>query len=828
MDSDLTASENRQLSSSLPITPNETNASISLYGKEALQQLKSEQKFNDESLPVTKDSSTYSKETWNDIATKTDSVAHGFDTPHETNVKNKTIQQSTIISSNGKNKMHHPDAITTTASKDEDYIPLKASSEQKPPLTILTGEEALAYIDKDEDKHHDGYGSINQNNHKYIDRTHLGTETLSNNATTSNSKRAGENIQQFFLSQAVIGGERVKEDVAIDEGGRKWEEEISRRAGVCNNFSQASTNASNIRNSQLASNNFTDGYAAHQQLPNDDTRHVSSSSSVVSDIKATIQMSLEKLKQSEQDLELKIERRRNEYEIAAEEANKKETEYHSYGKSFEFYQNLRFDLSNWVGALRHLDTKVGEIEATLEEFQCDVTSRRQTRWREWEDDSVSIISHKEFIDRVVGRQLANVNNMGGRKDNDTSLPAMVDEFGRDVRRIESLARVKRRKHRNRARIEGGKRRQNNLSDSPNLGCNTTNTRLLLSKETCSQFQDSDGDVSDNELMDKEERRMVLSDAVQVVLGEIDEEYSSAPNLILIFERWWRHYPNDYCSSYANLSLVDLLYVFIRVDFCKNLDLPCIANGALEQWSHVEMLRKFPWFDTLKELDRQVQSKEKNCKEDGNEESIKLLMKKLRRKLMNYTLGYSEGKDGKKGLFDPVSEKQSLVIGTLFGSLQKILFEQDNRLEALEFGTMMLDYLKRFLYAMAIPILKQHVVREIFECTSNDEECLDTVLFCTLGQLHRLIKLVSNIARFWYPLFEFDLATKIAQFCLVDIVTYRLLPILGSLQNSFCWKQAVKAFISVFETMMKAGWLDCSSLMLYSAPIRAAASRYIDT
>jgi len=528
---------------------------------------------------------------------------------------------------------------------------------------------------------------------------------------------------------------------------------------------------------------------------------------------------------------------------------------------------------------------------------------------------------------------------------------VVDEFGRDVKDKESMARSKRRDMRRRVRLEARERRKYaTITANDAANCNadagsnasTDNETNTIYEQERADYQDSDLDATDEELMEWEERRMALSDAIQILLDELDQKYTSTSDLISLFRRWFETYPDDYRRCYASLSLVDLVDVFVRIDLCREgcLDFTagCFDTTDTERistgdgWSRRNISKKFSWFGELEELDRHVMMVSADASgkghndggmavdgsedENEHERTLDLLIQKMCQRIFHFPpldhdptspstnkrRSYDDDDDDdgdngtKKGCsmldFNPTSAKQSRAISSFYRSLvlhsdrrgtqQTSRSNNDNdarifngmkisttmKLTQREFGTNVLNYLKHFLDAIAIPILRRHVVvHEILEYASPtttfsttvtgnyDEECLDAITFATFGQMHRLTKLASNVCTFWYPLMKdherdeeaniIRLAEKFTNFCLLDVVASRLLPILSSLEasssdieanndgkhvrfiDSGCRKEIRTAFAFVFESIKKVGWFDRADLMLQTAPIRAAASKYMD-
>jgi len=570
----------------------------------------------------------------------------------------------------------------------------------------------------------------------------------------------------------VLQGEA--ENDAEDEEGRKWEEEVAKRAGV-------GTEKSLDQNSQQESSSEKD----HAMSNEESTR-------IVCQIKETIASSLGALKQKDQDLESSLGRRRHEAEVAQIEAKKKEDEISNTGDKFEYYQNLRSALAEWVGAMRYLSDKVSVIEDAIGELIKEMGTKRMTRMKEWEDDEILVLKENQVLDYVVGRQPISLSN-GESKLMETE--PVVDEFGRDVRSMESLALAKKRVERERRRLESSARSA--AKKDPEGALNPTDVY-------------SDEDVSDNEIMEREDRRSSLSDAVQVIFDEMDESYTSLLPLIDIFKRWKDFASDDYKQCYANLALVGFISIFAKAEFCKKLDIQSFVSDGIKALDDCTFFKDYK----MSRLMSDFQNGDKGDIHQSHWNQI--LHQNISDLILQYSIGtFNHLSDKSAWSYDPYSTKQTRLLCSMLKSITSSNAIRED--EKKKIHEKVIAYLNGYLQETAIAVTKKESELSESEGTSLNSNATS---FLT-SQLRRQKKLVYNIATFWYP--TLDQSSDVAKFCLLDIIAYRMLPVISSIPGD---EQARSEVNSIFESTLKVirevSWLDSEDLMLFSSPIRAEA------
>ena len=710
---------------------NEEAGTPSLYDKRAMEKLKSEQK--------------------------------AF-IPKETQELNEPLADTV------KTEKAGPLSDNIDSSKTEDnvgFIPLDSR-------VIMTGDDAIAYANDEEDR--DNHYDKNPRGKDSIEKAKLGTEVLSNLC----NNKAGDFTRNL---QKISEGTDNQDEMDIDEGGKKWEEEIARRAGVGSN-----------RDRKTESH-----HSASKAFPrsDDDGR------AAITKIKKTIESNIDHLIVTDQDLESSIGRQRHECEVSKEELTKHEEDLSSAGIRFDFFSALRMDLVNWVGALRQMKDSIKQIEEALLDFHRDLAARDKKYWKDLEDDIISILEEEHLLKTVLGRKPDSFQR-------DSSSVQVVDEFGRDLGSLKSRGRSKRMMHRRRARQEGKDRHS--------------------ASNTVQYFEDTDGELSDNEVLDRGDRRHALSDAVKVILDDLEDEYTSVSSLISIFKKFQSSYPHEYRQCYANLSLSDLISVLVRAELCMKMDFSHLMNG--DGLFHDGSLQSFPWYDELVKLDKNVGERNDLDKESSNEDTgaLGLLVENVFFNSFSFALkGEAFSTEKNFYIYNPFSEKQTKAMTTMFNFITRTNLREKNSAKNDKLKRSVLDYIADFLGHIAFPLVDQSALKIISEEPRNEcDDRINAVTYATIGQLFRLKKLLLNVVKYWGRVFDGTLNDDLANFCLLDIVSYRFLPILETVESdngSKLFEEALSIFKNVIDVISEANWMHRSNLMLSSAPLRAAQSKY---
>ena len=537
-----------------------------------------------------------------------------------------------------------------------------------------------------------------------------------------------------------------------------WEAEIVRRAGIHDKSSGATCT---IVNTDIRTESRQNGR---------------NSSLSLAKLRNQIQSTVSQLETQKDDVERACQRRRVELTQTKEEFGRQEKELEEAGKALEDYQELREQMAFWTGALRDLKSKVQPIQEALIELDSDVASNKQ--WQDWEDDMCSVLHQAGLLDKVLGRQPPD------SVFEDTT--TIVDEFGRDVKSQQAMHREKR----TRKRFEIRKQRQQVRED------------------------ESDDFNTEHEIDEFCERLDSLGKALNVAIEDLEEEYLSIVNLSKVFHQWKKMYPEDYKQCYANLSLGDLAGVLVQVDLCK-VDTKNSRKGWLESMSSLgdgadkssDMLISLDWVDAL--ADHTVPPTE----------LVDRLLEKVYIPTFNAILDNSA--------YNALSKNQSRSLGILFGQLSKLMKNgaEDGGNRYHEGFSLLInkivDYIKASFDNIAVVILKSGDDATGGKTDMNNEELKDALRGATIGQLHRLSKMLRNVLLYWLPHFPPG-SGKLLEF-LLDFISSKFLSLLSSQSKDSELTSAV--FSEVYSALKKSQILDQPELMLHAAPVRAAAVAY---
>mmetsp|Transcript_10346 Transcript_10346/g.15221 ORF Transcript_10346/g.15221 Transcript_10346/m.15221 type:complete len:691 (+) Transcript_10346:45-2117(+) len=228
------------------------------------------------------------------------------------------------------------------------------------------------------------------------------------------------------------------------------------------------------------------------------------------------------------DMNQLSKRRRVELQHCQKDAEKHEKDLDQAGNQLDFYQELRIDLTSWVGALRELSTKIEPIkEATKDLYHL---ANPKSEWTHWENDAVHVLQSDDCI-RVLGRQPLSTHEEEVLE---------VDEFGRNLKSKTQLERESR--HRKRDLYRQEKSLRGDESDA----------LISLSQET--------------EWRNREE---ALRKATLVAIDTLEEKYRCSKNLISIFLKWKERDPEDYRNCHAGMSLADLAAILLKAEISSS-------------------------------------------------------------------------------------------------------------------------------------------------------------------------------------------------------------------------------------------------------------------
>ena len=700
--------------------------------------------------------------------------------------KESISKQDTTAPSDNKMDLEKPNTSTSTSKPkapglgdgETNFISLNDGS------NIVAGDDALAYMEEEDDER-EGMANPEDNAARRKDkRTMVGTDRLSNLPDGDMDGTVGDG--------GVFGGMGHSKDAEIDAGGRQWEDEVARRAGI-------------------------------RQQRDSGQSTASSPGAMLETMKGTISKTLTHLRQRRDDLESSHDRRRNELQGVEDELRRQEEDLRAGGSSFEYYQELRVEIADWVGALRNLSAKVDTIADTIQDQEADFAEQQRVRSRQREDDFAAILHSKSLLDSIIGRQI--------QQSDESNTTPTVDEFGRDIQSAEALARERRIVRRRRVRKESSERIDKRQK--------ARQQRQDAVAEAVTSVDDSDADLSDNEIEEQAQRMDALEEALLLAKDELDDRYCSISALQDLFLSWAKHCKDDYRRCYAKLSLVDLSAVLVKTETCTKINtLRCTNDSDSDAFT----LTNFDWVATAsnfesseghqeeKEHDEEKSSKGDAEKNSGNDEDEGKLVSAISRKVIlpYLLLLMGVGADGhtREPLYDPFSSRQTDMVKSLVFFLK--IHADTNSLQRCTKN--ILNVFKATIEKAALLLVKSDALKvlegkEMDGGTNEDHRTLkDAVTYSIFEQAHRMQKLSGNAASLSSQLGDRnDVQRELASLILMEVIAARLLPILSLLQNAGVpGAQKANAILQkVFKDVKEAGWLDDEALMLQTAPIRAA-------
>ena len=216
------------------------------------------------------------------------------------------------------------------------------------------------------------------------------------------------------------------------------------------------------------------------------------------------------------------------YNVVQQELAQHQSNLQSAGSALEYYQNVRYQLAAYVGALREIHPKVVQLQHAFHQLE-----HAQQEYKDEEDAWYYL------------------KQAGLLVTNETPEPQQqptVDEFGRNLTSQADQARDKRWKKR-------------------------------LGRTQSSDWMGDESDPEGDESL--RERHTSLRNALDAALSAFDEDFTSLPHLVDIFRDWHHHHPHDYEQTYAGLSLADLASVLVNVELCALND-PWDESGGYNE------------------------------------------------------------------------------------------------------------------------------------------------------------------------------------------------------------------------------------------------------
>ncbi|KAL7454052.1 hypothetical protein ACHAWC_005680, partial [Mediolabrus comicus] len=717
-----------------------TTSSSSQYDVAALQKLKMEQKRD---MKTAQEDSNYDDD--DAKRSKTNSSEH------------ENLDK-------GQAPQHHHDVVGDDHNEEE-FIPLTDASKSRLKNTqsssssrvdiVLTGDEALAYAEKEE-----------ANDASEFDHgLHAPPQKQQKDETTENNEQM------------------IEEEV--EEGNRQWEDTMARRAGVLPSSTSEKRGAR--------------------------TRHHrhkgKSTASSIAEIKASLQPTISNLGDVSSDLASGIHRQQSTITSTKDELTTHQSTVQKHGKALEYYQGLRADLATWLGALRELDTMITLAEEALRRWEADMSWKRLHRWFEWGGDCTYVLEKKGLLE----------SKFACNDDSEADQPPEVDEFGRSLSSMAAMSQMKR-----------FSRRQK-MQSQRSAGIHPNPENDIVSSSCINE-----DNVDTSEIDEWRQRHKALHDAIALIPNSVKDDYRSISNLCSIFLEWQRLHPEDYKTSFAEMSLVNMTSVLVRLELCTRWDMLGLAKGIEEGESRqtVNLISDFRWLQSFQH--------------DSSESSLtqgvllQIIEKQIVARLLRALTFLDEdidihGTDKLYGVYSPFSTEQTKRLCNFVASLLELMSTMEengtrNRCEKVigSISDSLFSLMKRCVEKMTVPIMNpsnigrgQNMFASKDGAIEFDGETNDAIIYASVVQAKELCTLVTNILQFWCPIIE-DVASDLLRFVFTDIISLRIIPVVQTLQTIFgddydLGKTIIGDILSAASRL-----LDKEEWMLQAAPLRVAA------
>mmetsp|Transcript_27180 Transcript_27180/g.55905 ORF Transcript_27180/g.55905 Transcript_27180/m.55905 type:complete len:954 (-) Transcript_27180:42-2903(-) len=682
----------------------------------------------------------------------------------------------------GSSTIKEIDLQQGNADEEEQFIPLYGENTANiyndiEPI-VLTGDDAMAYANDDDEEQNDFNAEVDHGLHRP--------------PPTSKEAAAAMDID-------LENNPPTKE---THEENRQWENEVARRAGVLPTTPVVDDNTDSTR-----------CRSRRTAAPGD------AEEPTLTQIKSSLQPTIKNLQIVLSDLDTAIHRHESTVTSANEEAKKLEAALEKHGKALEYYQCLREDLATWMGALRELKKMVDLAEDAKHQWEGEITWRRKERAWEWQEDVADVLENKGLLEKSIVGDGQSIVPTSINKSQPT-----VDEFGRDLTSMATMARTKRWERRRQIFI----RRRNGNSGT------SIEERTLITNED---------NISNEEISDWKQRHQAFSDAIALVPMMVQDEYLSTYNLCKMFLEWERQYPDDYKNCYAAMTLVQMISVLVRLELCQRWDTLALhesLDNDENEKTFVSDLSKFKWCIDLNEAFS-------NADGPKNNGLLTNIIHKCVVPQFTSVLTIQDMERGNlHGLYDPFSPLQTkrlcFCCTSILQYLDSCLNEKgsEKRNEFLENTTKsLLSVLQYNLESEAIPIVKSSDITIVDDkfmprdsgANAYDDETSDAIAYAMIIQTKSLSQLAVNMID-WLSVLDkaiyspSDELSSLTRCVFVDLVSVRILPIIQSLHgisSHELFHEFPKEIIGeIYGAATRNGLLEKNENILLSAPLRVAA------
>jgi hypothetical protein len=515
-------------------------------------------------------------------------------------------------------------------------------------------------------------------------------------------------------------------------------------------------------------------------------------SSSLAEMKQSMSGMRDKLGADQRTLAASLQRRQQECDTFKETVAQETTTMRStLNAQFQYYQKLRLEVTQWVGALRNIDGKLCKVECVLQEVGRERRHEMQEWYDEAQQDTMNELQKANLLDLDLDQasSMSQQGIVGG---------TIVDEFGRDIGNAQDRARRDRWETRRTIvnalalQIEIEPRNGNgtatnldaagmdmdqtiDIDDSTTLPKTQCDNNVPLSLSLC-LGQATNLDLAKDARQALEQRLDSMQDALRLVREEVSEEYQSIRALIDVFGHWHHEFPEDYEQCFASLALAQLCGVLVRLELVQHIWVPLLrpCSSQVTKTAKVPVLWRsmsdFSWFKDVHDQEHSATTDKTFSNQAWN-----LI---YRHTLLPFVTQMI------RTVYDPLSTTSSQVLASLLTTISEQLLEGSSEVGVAK--QELLFMLRGYIAAIGVvPILRSNTSANTstssakVRVTDNSSSDATLALVFAQSQLVRLKMLVKHICEFWFPVMrrkeDANLYSGIKLLVFKDIMSDRLLP-----------------------------------------------------
>jgi hypothetical protein len=274
------------------------------------------------------------------------------------------------------------------------------------------------------------------------------------------------------------------------------------------------------------------------------------------------------------------------------------------------------------------------------------------------------------------------------------------------------------------------------------------------------------------------------------MDDLDGSYTKLQNLVDVFEEWHKTNPDEYRQCFANLSLGDLASVLVQADLCALND---------------------PW----NESDGYNEAKWVTVAHSATEALEQAGLARIVEKAVVPAIMDLFARSG----YNLMSSRQTRSLSAFYLHVQK-LFPKDSAILT-KLREQVIRYIQEQLQDISVAI----VVNPLTLPSEENMELREVMRAATVGQMHRLEKILRNLLMHWAPILQVD-----DDFVgmVLDFISSKFLFLLSSLhsvEGGLFTATPADVFGGVWNCLKATGWLERPEWMIQAAPLHASAIAY---